>query len=105
LYVSKLIGKKTIISKLFFLNSKDEFVAYSDLSILIKENLISKRSEIIVTYALCGFSNLSSIGVQLGGLGIMAPNRIEDLTKIAFRSLISGTIACFLTANIAGLYL
>lgn len=64
--------------------------------------IIQIRSEIIATYALCGFSNLGSIGVQLGGLGPMAPHRIPDMSKIAFRALLAGTIACFMTACVAG---
>ena len=60
------------------------------------------RSEIICTYALCGFANLSSIGVQLGGIGPMAPSRKSDLAKVAFRALMCGTVACFITACVAG---
>ncbi|XP_048577915.1 solute carrier family 28 member 3-like [Nematostella vectensis] len=59
-------------------------------------------SEIISTYALCGFANLGSIGVQLGGLGPMAPHRVTDMSKIAIRALFAGTIACFMTACVAG---
>ncbi|EDO42082.1 predicted protein [Nematostella vectensis] len=62
----------------------------------------SIRSEIISTYALCGFANLGSIGVQLGGLGPMAPHRVTDMSKIAIRALFAGTIACFMTACVAG---
>ena len=61
-----------------------------------------ERSKIIATYALCGFSNFSSIGIQLGGLGPLAPSRKTDLATLAFRALIAGTIACFMTACIAG---
>ena len=60
------------------------------------------RSEIITTYALCGFVNMASVGVQLGGLGPMAPNRIPDMSRIAVRALIAGTVACFMTACVAG---
>ena len=60
------------------------------------------RSEIIATYALCGFANLASIGVQLGGLGPMAPNRKSDMAKVAVRALFAGTVACFMTACVAG---
>lgn len=64
--------------------------------------VIQIRSEIISTYALCGFSNLASVGVQLGGLGPMAPQRVPDMSRIAFRALMAGTIACFMTACVAG---
>ena len=60
------------------------------------------RSEIITTYALCGFANLASIGVQLGGIGPMAPSRKSDLAALAFRALVCGTTACFITATVAG---
>ena len=60
------------------------------------------RSEIIATYALCGFANMGSMGVQLGGLGPMAPNRIPDMSRVAIRALIAGTVACFMTACVAG---
>ena len=60
------------------------------------------RSEVISTYALCGFANLGSIGVQLGGLGAMAPERRDDMAKVAMRAMIAGNVACFMTACIAG---
>ena len=60
------------------------------------------RSETIATYALCGFANIASVGIQIGGISAIAPSRASDLAKIAFRALASGTIACFLTACIAG---
>jgi nucleoside permease NupC len=64
-----------------------------------------KRSHLISTYALCGFSNIAGIGIQLGGLSALAPERKSDLSEIAVRALISGSMACFLTACIAGNYL
>ncbi|XP_013410730.1 solute carrier family 28 member 3 [Lingula anatina] len=98
-FVAELLGIK------IFLN---EFVAYEELSKYIhnRENCtfpqISVRSEVIATYALCGFANLSSIGIQLGGIGPMAPSRKGDLAKIAVRALIAGTVATLMTACIAG---
>ena len=56
----------------------------------------------LVTYSLCGFANLSSIGIQLGGIGPMAPSRRADLAKIVLRALVAGTLTCFLTACVAG---
>ncbi|XP_033101662.1 solute carrier family 28 member 3-like isoform X2 [Anneissia japonica] len=91
--VAELIGVKTFIN---------EFVAYERLAVLIEEGALSKRSEIIATYALCGFANIGSIGIQLGGLTPMAPERKGDLAKVAIRALIAGTTACFMTACIAG---
>lgn len=63
---------------------------------------VQERSQIIATYALCGFSNFSSIGIQIGGLGPMAPNRKSDLATLALRALLAGTLACFMTACVAG---
>jgi CNT family concentrative nucleoside transporter len=96
--VGQLLGKKLVIN---------EFVAYMDLSELIKEGsrVISPRSEAISTYALCGFANFSSIAIQLGGIGGIAPSRREDLAKLGIKSLIGGTLACFMTACVAGLML
>jgi concentrative nucleoside transporter, CNT family len=58
---------------------------------------------LISTYALCGFSNFGSIGIQLGALGAMAPSRRNDLAKLALKAMIAGNIACFMTACIAGM--
>ena len=60
------------------------------------------RSETIATYALCGFANLSSIGIQLGGLGSMAPNRLGDLAQLAVSALLGGICTNLMTACVAG---
>lgn len=91
--ISRLIGLKTILN---------EFIAYRELGVLIENNEISKRSTVIATYALCGFANPGSIGVQLATLSSMAPGRKADFAAVAFRAFVSGTLACFLTACIAG---
>lgn len=91
--ISRLIGLKTILN---------EFIAYRELGVLIENGEISKRSTVIATYALCGFANPGSIGVQLATLSSMAPGRKADFARVAFRAFISGTLACFLTACIAG---
>lgn len=91
--VGELIGLKTIVN---------EFVAYAKLSEMKKDGLLSRRAEIIATYALCGFSNISSIGINLGGFGAMAPTRRADMAKVVVRAMIAGSCACFLTACIAG---
>ncbi len=84
-----------------------EFVAYQQLGTLLKENpaALSKRTVVILTYALCGFSNLASIGIQVGGIGAMAPDRKKDLTRIAFRAMLGGTLACCMTGCIASVLL
>lgn len=64
--------------------------------------ILQKKSEIIATYALCGFANLSSIGIQLGGIGAMAPTRSADLANLVIRALLAGSVATLMTATLAG---
>ena len=64
--------------------------------------LLSEKSIIISTYALCGFANFSSIAIQIGGIGGMAPNRQGDLSKLGLRALVAATLATMMTATIAG---
>jgi CNT family concentrative nucleoside transporter len=64
--------------------------------------VISERSSIIASYALCGFANFASIGIQLGGIGGIAPNRMGDLADLALRAMVAGSIAAFMTGTIAG---
>lgn len=92
--VGQLLGEKTILN---------EFFAYSSLG-QMKEagKFASERSIIIATYALCGFANFASIGIQIGGIGAIAPGQRKNLAALGVKSLIGGTIACFMTAAIAG---
>lgn len=94
--VGTLLGKKTILN---------EFIASLDLQVLIETKAISERSIIIATYALCGFANIGSIGIQIGGIGGIAPNRRADLARLGFPAMVAGTLACFMTACIAGMLL
>jgi CNT family concentrative nucleoside transporter len=64
---------------------------------------LSERSQIILTYALCGFANFASIGIQIGGIGGMAPTRRTDLAQLGLRAMLGGTLACFMTACVAGI--
>ncbi len=89
-----LLGQKVVIN---------EFFAYASLSELIKANALSPRTVIILTYALCGFANFSSIGIQVGGIGSLAPERRSDLAKLGIRALVGGSLAAFMTATIAGI--
>ncbi|KAL3831774.1 hypothetical protein ACJMK2_023481, partial [Sinanodonta woodiana] len=73
-----------------------------DLNATLVGGIITDRSKVIATYALCGFSNISSIGIMLGALGTLAPKRKSDLAKIVVRAMIAGNVACFMTACIAG---
>jgi CNT family concentrative nucleoside transporter len=92
--VGGLLGIKTVVN---------EFVAYLQLSDLLSGGSLSPRSVIIATYALCGFANFSSIAIQIGGIGGIAPTRRSDLARIGLRAMIAGTLAAFMTAAIAGM--
>ena len=92
--IGMLMGKKIVLT---------ELIAYGDLQNLINDKLISDRSAIIATYALCGFSNFASIGIQLGGIGAMAPERKRDLAKLVTKAMFGGALASWLTATIAGI--
>ncbi len=85
--------------------SLNEFVAYGQLGNYIQAGAISPRAEIIATYALCGFANFSSIGIQIGGISAIAPHRRSDLAKIGLRAMFAGALASWLTATIAGMLL
>lgn len=93
LAVGSLLGQKTVIN---------EFVAYLGLAELKEAGALSPKSIVIATYALCGFSNFSSIAIQVGGIGGMAPNQQGNLSKLGMRALFAATLACMLTATIAG---
>lgn len=82
-----------------------EFVAYEELAGWLKPDSkvrLQPRTVAILTYALCGFSNFASIGIQIGGLGAIAPSRQSDLARLGFKAMLGGTLACCLTACVAG---
>jgi CNT family concentrative nucleoside transporter len=81
----------------------NEFVAYSQLGAL--KSTLDPRSFTIATFALCGFANFSSIGIQIGGIGALAPSRRHDLARLGLRAMLAGTLANFVTATIAGFLL
>ncbi|HYM26379.1 MAG TPA: NupC/NupG family nucleoside CNT transporter [Vicinamibacterales bacterium] len=83
----------------------NEFVAYKALGDLIKQGVLDAKSVTIATFALCGFANFSSIGIQIGGIGALAPNRRHDLARLGLRAMFAGTLANFMTATIAGFLL
>lgn len=91
--VGTLMGEQVIAT---------EFVAYVDLAAQVKAHTISPRAEAIATYALCGFANLPSIAIQIGGLSAMAPSRRADFARIAPRAMVAGALACWMTGAIAG---
>ena len=82
-----------------------EFVAYLDLASMIKSGEISSRASTIAIYALCGFANLPSIAIQIGGLGAMAPERRSEIAALGLRAMTAGALACWLTGAIAGIFL
>ncbi|MEZ4927764.1 MAG: nucleoside transporter C-terminal domain-containing protein [Saprospiraceae bacterium] len=81
----------------------NEFVAYLQLKDIIADNQMSAKSIAIVSFALCGFANFSSVGIQIGGISALEPSRRTDLTKLGFRALIAGTLASYMSATLAGL--
>ncbi|MDZ7371998.1 MAG: NupC/NupG family nucleoside CNT transporter, partial [candidate division KSB1 bacterium] len=92
--VGNLLGVKIAVN---------EFVGYAQLSEAIRQGMLSQRSITIATYALCGFANFSSIGIQLGGIGALIPNRRSELSRIALRAMIGGALVSWMTASIAGM--
>lgn len=93
--VGQLLGEKTILN---------EFFAYASLSKMKATNLIlNHRSIVIATYALCGFANFASIGIQIGGIGVLAPSQRTNLARFGIKALIGGTVAALLTATVAGM--
>jgi len=92
--VGNLLGTRMVLN---------EFVAYSQLGPL--KATLDPKSFTIATFALCGFANFSSIGIQIGGIGALAPERRHDLARLGLRAMLAGTFANFLTATIAGMLL
>ncbi len=91
---ASLLAKKLVLN---------EFIAYIDLSKVL--NNLSERSILILSYALCGFANFSSIGIQVGGIGALVPSRSEELAKLGLKAVLAGTFAAYITACIAGILL
>ena len=88
-----LLGTKTVLN---------ELIAYSNLAAL-PEGALSDRSRLIMTYALCGFANLGSLGIMIGGLGTMAPERRPEIISLGMKSIIGGTLATCMTGAVVGL--
>ncbi|QCR21236.1 NupC/NupG family nucleoside CNT transporter [Pontibacter sp. SGAir0037] len=94
LQVGSLLGQKTAVN---------EFVAYLDLANMKAAGTLSPKSLVMATYALCGFSNFSSIAIQIGGIGSMAPGQQGNLSKLGFLALLGASLACMMTATVAGM--
>ncbi|KAL3175241.1 hypothetical protein MRX96_010862 [Rhipicephalus microplus] len=91
--VASLLGLKAALN---------EVVAYSKMAELARDGLLSLRSQMLCAHALCGFSNLGALGVQLGAYAVLAPERLSDCARVAGRAVIAGSLACFMTACTAG---
>jgi concentrative nucleoside transporter, CNT family len=91
--LSQLLGTKIVLT---------ELVAYSELGTLIKDGAVSPRTQLIASFALCGFANLGSVAIQIGGLGAMAPERRGDLSRLGLRAMFAGALATCMTACVAG---
>ena len=92
--VGMLLGEKIALT---------ELIAYAHMSQLEGDASLSPRSAVIASYALCGFANFASIGVQIGGLGVLAPERKKDVAEVALKAMIAGAMATCMTAAIAGM--
>ncbi|KAJ8984165.1 hypothetical protein NQ317_017817 [Molorchus minor] len=91
--VGKLIGIKTMVN---------EFVAFERMHEMLISKQLTERTKIIATYAICGFSNPGSIGIQVSALSTLIPNKQEAITRLVFRAFLGGALVCFMTACIAG---
>ncbi|HZW40637.1 MAG TPA: nucleoside transporter C-terminal domain-containing protein [Ignavibacteriaceae bacterium] len=90
-----LLGTKVVLN---------EFVAYLDLGTMIKaKEIVNEKTIMMATYALCGFANFSSIAIQIGGTGAMAPSRKSDIAKLGIKAVIGGSLATLMTATLAGM--
>jgi concentrative nucleoside transporter, CNT family len=94
--LGRLLGKKLVLT---------ELVAYQELSTYAPGEKFSERSSIIASYALCGFANFASIGIQLGGTGAIAPDRKKDLASLAMKAMFGGALTTCMTAAVAGLFI
>ena len=94
--VGKLLGTRTVLNELY---------AYKEFGELVQAGALQERSAMLTTYALCGFCNFASIGIQIGGIGAMCPERQPALAQLGLRAMIGGTLACFMTACVAGILL
>jgi len=94
--IAQLIGERSIVT---------ELIAYQDLAALISNKALQHgRSAVIATYALCGFAHVASIGIFVGGISALAPERTNDIAKMGVRALLAATLACLLTACVAGAF-
>jgi CNT family concentrative nucleoside transporter len=94
--VGNLIGTRAVLN---------EFIAYTQLGALAKAHAISSRTLSIATFALCGFANIGSVGMQIGGIGALIPHRRNDLARLGLRAMLAGTMANLMSASIVSMLL
>ena len=92
--IGSLLGVKTVLN---------EFLAYEQLSALIETGTLAPRSVLVASYALCGFANFGSLAILYGGIGGLAPGRRSEVARFGLASIVSGSLATFMTAAIAGM--
>ena len=97
--VSEMLQVGSLIGQKFMVN---EFVAF--ISFIDMKEVLSEHSQLVVSFALCGFANLSSIAIQLGGLGVMAPSRRSEIARLGIKAVLAGTLSNFMSAAIAGFF-
>ena len=94
--ISKIVGERVVVT---------EVVSYQDLARAMKEGIIiDPRSPVLAAYALCGFAHVASMAIFVGGAAALAPGRKKDIASVGFRALIAATLACLMTACVAGLF-
>ncbi len=96
LHFGSLVGTKIVLN---------EFVAYLDLSKLISQNVLTEKTIVMASYALCGFANFASVAIQIGGIGALAPSRKKDISQFGLKAILGGTLATLMTATIGGMLL
>jgi CNT family concentrative nucleoside transporter len=96
LNVGQILGERIVLN---------EFVGFLDLTGNAAQLNLSPRAFTIATYALCGFANFSSIAIQIGGIGSLAPERRSEMARVGFRAMIGGLLAAYMTASLAGFLL
>jgi len=94
LIAGSFIGQKMILN---------EFVAFMDFA-AVKET-VSEHSQVIITFALCGFANIGSIAIQIGSIGVMAPERRSDVANLGFKAVLAATLANLMSAALAGIFI
>jgi CNT family concentrative nucleoside transporter len=105
LVAGKLLGEKTILNEFVAYAHMGDYLHGKPLMDGVPVQELAERTKIILSYALCGFANFSSIGILVGGMGALVPSRRGDIARLGILALIGGTLSTFMTATIAGMIL